>query len=272
MDAAGFRIGPFGLLDLVGLDVAHAVMKSMHAQYYDEPKYRPSFLSEPRVAAGLLGRKTGRGWYSYGKDGVAEKIPEAAVPSAKPASVWCVPELKELLSKFGAKIEAKPTPDSICFVAPLGHDATTTALQLQLDPERTVAVDPLFGFSQAPHADDDARHEAGSARRGARAARVRRRAGVGDPRLGGIRRAARRRAHRQRRLRHRAAAHRLAGGPRSAVVLGLGYPHGPLAMGDAVGAQQDPRAFSRRCMPSTRNRATARARGCGAARSWAFPF
>ena len=69
VDAAGFRIGPFGLLDLVGLDVAHAVMKSMHAQYYGEPKYQPSYIAEPRVAAGLLGRKTGRGWYRYDKDG-----------------------------------------------------------------------------------------------------------------------------------------------------------------------------------------------------------
>lgn len=74
VEAAGFRLGPFALLDLVGLDVAHGVMKSMHAQYYGEPKYQPSFLSDARVAAGLLGRKTGRGWYKYGKDGVAEKF------------------------------------------------------------------------------------------------------------------------------------------------------------------------------------------------------
>src|SRR5258706_263972 len=76
VDAAGFRIGPFGLMDLVGLDVAHAVMKSMYAQYYEEPKYRPSFLSEARVAAGLLGRKTRRGWYAYGSDRRARKIPQ----------------------------------------------------------------------------------------------------------------------------------------------------------------------------------------------------
>src|SRR5919197_5088049 len=73
VDAAGFRIGPFGLMDLVGLDVAHAVMKSMYQQYYEEPKYRPSFLAEPRVAAGLLGRKSGRGWYKY-KEGSAQPV------------------------------------------------------------------------------------------------------------------------------------------------------------------------------------------------------
>src|SRR5258706_14547225 len=122
VDAAGFRIGPFGLMDLVGLDVAHAVMKSMYAQYYEEPKYRPSFLSEARVAAGLLGRKTRRGWYEYAPD--MQMPPEAPAPKAKPASVWAVPELKELLLGLGAKVEAKPTPDAVCFVAPLGLDAT----------------------------------------------------------------------------------------------------------------------------------------------------
>src|SRR5260221_2459764 len=75
VEAAGFRLGPFGLMDLVGLDDAHAVMKSMYPQYFEEDKYRPSFLAEPRVAAGLLGRKTGRGWYTYGKDGAAAPVP-----------------------------------------------------------------------------------------------------------------------------------------------------------------------------------------------------
>ena len=148
VDAAGFRLGPFGLMDLVGLDVSHAVMKSMYQQYFEEPKYRPSFLTEPRVAAGLLGRKTRRGWYEYDKEGVALRTPESAIPSSRPTSVWAVPELKELLVELGAKPELKPTPEAVCFVAPLGTDATTSALELGLDPQRTVAVDPLFGFSK----------------------------------------------------------------------------------------------------------------------------
>src|SRR5882672_2433288 len=107
VDAAGFRLGPFGLMDLVGLDVAHAVMKSMYQQYYEEPKYRPSFLAEPRVAAGLLGRKTGRGWYAYGKDGAAEPVPEEKNPSKKPSSVWVVPELNDLIPHSGKKETAE---------------------------------------------------------------------------------------------------------------------------------------------------------------------
>ena len=148
VDAAGFRLGPFGLMDLVGLDISHAVMRSMYDQYFEEPKYRPSFLSEPRVAAGLLGRKTGQGWYRYNKDGTPEGFPEPSVPTLIPQPVWAVPELKELLVQLGVKPELKPTPDTICFVAPLGADATATATELGLDPQRTVAVDPLFGFAK----------------------------------------------------------------------------------------------------------------------------
>ena len=235
VDACGFRIGPFGLLDLVGLDIAHGVMKSMHGQYYGEPKYQPSFLSDPRVAAGLLGRKTGRGWYKYGKDGIAERIPEIPAPSAKPVSVWCVPELKDFISKF-TRIEAKPTPDSICLVAPLGHDATSTALQLNLKADNTVAIDPLFGFAKrrtlmtTPVTRPEARDAAHAllASDGVPVSVIRDSAGF---------------------VAQRVVAHivnvgcdiaqqRIASPEDldSAVMLGLGYPKGPLGMGDAAGA------------------------------------
>ena len=152
VDAAGFRIGPFGLMDLVGLDVGHAVMKSMYQQYFDEPKYKPFQVAETRVAAGLLGRKTGRGWYTY-QDGTMVAVPEPAAPAARPVSVWVDPDaaaLKDLASKLGAKIDAgaKPGSESLCLVSPIGRDATTMALALGIDPARTLAVDPLFGFSK----------------------------------------------------------------------------------------------------------------------------
>jgi 3-hydroxybutyryl-CoA dehydrogenase len=236
VDAAGFRLGPFGLLDLVGLDIAHGVMKSMHGQYYGEPKYSPSFLSDPRVAAGLLGRKTGRGWYKYGKDGVAEKVPEQSVPSAKAESVWCVPELKELLVKLGANPVSKPGPDTVCFVAPLGHDATTAAIESQLRAENTVAIDPLFGFAKrrtlmtTPVTKAGVRDAAHAllASDGVPVSVIRDSAGF---------------------VAQRVVAHIVNVGcdivqqriatPEdldSAVMLGLGYPKGPLAMGDAIGA------------------------------------
>ena len=65
-DQAGFRMGPFELMDLTGLDVSHPVMESIYDQYYQEPRYRPSPTTAQRVVAGLLGRKSqNRGFYAY---------------------------------------------------------------------------------------------------------------------------------------------------------------------------------------------------------------
>ena len=239
-EAAGFRLGPFGLMDLVGLDVNHSVHKSLYEQYFDEPKYRPSYLLEPRVAAGLLGRKTARGWYAYGKDGAAEKIPEPAVPAKRALPAWVAanaPALKELLAKLGAQVEngAKPSAEALCFVAPLGQDATTTALQLLIDPARTVAVDPVFGFAKrrtlmtTPVTRPEARDAAHAllAADGVPVSVIRDSPGFVAQRVV---------AHIvnvgcdivQQRIATPADLDR-------AVMLGLGYPHGPLAMGDAIG-------------------------------------
>jgi 3-hydroxybutyryl-CoA dehydrogenase len=238
VDAAGFRLGPFGLMDLVGLDVNHAVMKSMYHQYFEEPKYKPSFLVEPRVAAGLLGRKSGRGWYTYGKDGAPEKIPEPAVPTSTPRAVWAVPELKEIFSKSGMRFAAEPGKAEVCFVAPLGKDATTAALELGLDATRTVAVDPLFGFSKrrtlmtnpATRRDVRAAAHAMLAFDGVPVSVIRDSPGFVAQRVV---------AHivnvgcdiAQMRIAEPEALDR-------AVTLGLGYPRGPLAMGDALGAKK----------------------------------
>jgi 3-hydroxybutyryl-CoA dehydrogenase len=63
--AGGFRMGPFELMDLVGLDVGLEISESFYAQSYGEPRWRPSPLVARLVAAGRLGRKSGRGWYAY---------------------------------------------------------------------------------------------------------------------------------------------------------------------------------------------------------------
>ena len=57
-------VGPLALCDLIGLDVVLAVMKVFHHDF-DDPKYRPAPLLEEMVAAGNLGRKSGRGFYTY---------------------------------------------------------------------------------------------------------------------------------------------------------------------------------------------------------------
>ncbi|HEX5898059.1 MAG TPA: 3-hydroxyacyl-CoA dehydrogenase NAD-binding domain-containing protein [Solirubrobacteraceae bacterium] len=73
--AAGFRMGPFELQDLVGVDVGYEVSLSFHALSFGEPRWRPSPLSARMVAAGRLGRKSGRGWYEYPRERVADRAP-----------------------------------------------------------------------------------------------------------------------------------------------------------------------------------------------------
>ena len=62
-------MGPFELMDLVGIDVGFEISKSFFEQSYGEPRWRPSPLAERMAAAGRHGRKTGRGWYEYPEDG-----------------------------------------------------------------------------------------------------------------------------------------------------------------------------------------------------------
>jgi 3-hydroxybutyryl-CoA dehydrogenase len=61
----GFRMGPFELMDLVGIDVGYEVARSFNEQSFGEPRWKPSMLQARMVAAGTLGRKTGKGWYEY---------------------------------------------------------------------------------------------------------------------------------------------------------------------------------------------------------------
>jgi 3-hydroxybutyryl-CoA dehydrogenase len=150
-EAAGFRMGPFELLDLIGGDVTHAVMVSIFEQFFGEPMYEPSAQMAVRVAGGLLGRKSKQGFYRY--DGLPEASPPTvAVPQMpKPKSAWVADEdggaeLQEWLQAAGVHATRgdKPDAEAICFVTPLGEDATGAAVRLGLAPKRTVAVD-LFG-------------------------------------------------------------------------------------------------------------------------------
>jgi len=64
-EAGGFRMGPFELTDLIGQDVNYAVTCSVFDSYYQDPRFKPSLMQKELVDAGWLGRKSGRGFYSY---------------------------------------------------------------------------------------------------------------------------------------------------------------------------------------------------------------
>jgi 3-hydroxybutyryl-CoA dehydrogenase len=63
--SGGFRMGPFELMDLIGIDVNYAVTQSVYEQTFQEPRFRPHPIQRRMVEAGTLGRKTGRGFYPY---------------------------------------------------------------------------------------------------------------------------------------------------------------------------------------------------------------
>ena len=64
-ECGGFKMGPFELMDLIGNDVNYAVTRSVFEAMYFDPRYRPSLTQKQMVDAGLLGRKTGAGYYNY---------------------------------------------------------------------------------------------------------------------------------------------------------------------------------------------------------------
>lgn len=73
-EGAGFRMGPFDLMDLIGHDVNYAVSRSVFDAYYQEPRFRPSIAQLELVNAGRLGRKSGRGFYDHAQ-GTARPFP-----------------------------------------------------------------------------------------------------------------------------------------------------------------------------------------------------
>ncbi|MBA3771961.1 MAG: 3-hydroxyacyl-CoA dehydrogenase [Ramlibacter sp.] len=244
-DQVGFKLGPFELMDLTALDVSHPVMESVYRQYYDEPRYRPSVITAQRLAGGLVGKKAGEGFYRY-VDGKAQIPPEPAVPTpGETPPVWVSTraarrtELYQLLKDLGARIETgqSPSPQALTLVAPLGFDVTTVAVVERLDPARTVGIDMLIDdaatrrrvLATNPATRADMRDAAHSlfARDGKAVSVIRDSGGFVTQRVVAT-------------IVNIAADICQQGicSPKdleTAVTLGLGYPLGPLAMGDRWG-------------------------------------
>jgi 3-hydroxybutyryl-CoA dehydrogenase len=244
-DQMGFRLGPFELMDLTALDVSHPVMESIYHQYFEEPRYRPSVITAQRLAGGVVGKKVGDGFYAYA-DGAAQVPPEPPVPDAGSLPpVWVSPkaarraELYQLLKDLGASIETGQAPSgaALILVAPLGLDVTTLAAVERLDPARTVGIDMMLDdgatrrrvIATNPATRSDMRDAAHAlfAKDGKSVSVIRDSGGFVTQRVVAT-------------IVNIAADMCQQGictpaDLEVAVTLGLGYPMGPLAMGDRIG-------------------------------------
>lgn len=161
-DGAGFRMGPFELLDLTGIDVSHPVMESIYNQYYFEPRYRPHPLTRQMLTGNKLGRKVGEGFYQY-KDGqkvtsnTNQQLPYKTDSDTSNLSVWVGADLAEDKQQLIDHLNAnditiddndQPNPDSLILLAIYGEDTTNAAIRYQVNPKQAVAIDMLTDLSK----------------------------------------------------------------------------------------------------------------------------
>ena len=157
-EAGGYRMGPFEVIDLVGLDVNYPASRALFEDSFFEPRYQLTSGYKLLVEAGFLGRKAGMGFYRY-QDGQAllEPAESAAYDQAQsslPKSAWLWAEksaglemLTSLAKQAGVVVLKEPSPGALCLVAPIGKDTVSIVKQLGIDPGHTVAVDTLYGWA-----------------------------------------------------------------------------------------------------------------------------
>lgn len=157
-EAGGFKIGPFELLDLIGLDVNLMVTKSVWNAYFQDSRFRPSLTQEEMVAGGLLGRKSGRGFYRYPEG--SPPAPASALGPA-PTMVQYLTEsdaLQPLIDRIraaGIKVQSRKEEDpfgagmfrvgnaTVC----LTDGRTATQIAFEEDMTNVVALDLARDFA-----------------------------------------------------------------------------------------------------------------------------
>ncbi|EHU1490052.1 3-hydroxyacyl-CoA dehydrogenase [Acinetobacter seifertii] len=157
-DGVGFRMGPFELLDLTGLDVSHPVMESIYHQYYEEARYKPNPLTKQMLDAKQLGRKVNQGFYNYETGSKTGEQPAKFVERlAQYPKVWIAADflddkkqLEDYLTQQNITLDtnSEPQTDSLCLVACYGEDTTQAATRLGVNPEQAVAIDMLYGIAK----------------------------------------------------------------------------------------------------------------------------
>ncbi len=137
-------MGPFQLLDLIGLDINLAATQSIYEQTFHEPRYRPHWIQQRKVQQNALGRKTGRGFYNYGPDAPTIQPPAPPPITANSgtalisAGSWA-PGLADLCQRAGYTLDrgevTSPLPDPAPVVGLVvaGRDERLTEQVRRLD-------------------------------------------------------------------------------------------------------------------------------------------
>lgn len=157
-ESGGFRMGPFELMDMIGLDVNFAVTRSVWNAYFNDPRYLPSLIQQDLVDAGYLGRKSGRGFYDY-REGAAKPQPQTepihAAPSRivvsgdAPAAQALAARLRaaEVVFERAASVDGRiaTADDAVLFVTD-GRSATQRAFDAGI--ANTVLIDLALDYNK----------------------------------------------------------------------------------------------------------------------------
>ncbi|SMF30335.1 3-hydroxyacyl-CoA dehydrogenase [Tistlia consotensis] len=163
-DCCGFRMGPFELMDLTGIDVNFPVSIIVYEGYMDDPRIATSPQHKLLYEAGRFGRKTRRGHYVYDEAGKRCDPDDADYAPAGAAATSVVlaeasPELSALAETLGLRVLAADDGKSPLLGYPVGEDATSFAVRCGCDARRLVALDLSAGTDKrltlmtAPGAD-----------------------------------------------------------------------------------------------------------------------
>lgn len=166
-DCRHFRMGPFELGDLTGIDVNFPASRIIYDGYMQDPRIKTAPVHEAMYNSGRWGRKTSAGWYDY-KDGQVHNPPSPDHETdAAPAGHVTLAEPSEALTDFcktlGLDVRGEDDGTAPILAAPVGDDATHTALMTDADYTRLVCIDLSCDTSKrvcimtAPGVDEGAR-------------------------------------------------------------------------------------------------------------------
>jgi 3-hydroxybutyryl-CoA dehydrogenase len=161
----GFRMGPFELIDLIGLDVNLSVARSFYGQGGEPERWRPSALQEAKVAEGKLGRKSGEGFYKYGDEPHRAEDPDLGIdaPTLDPAELAKIdPAAETILTRLFAQIANEA---AFALEEEIGSPADmNTAMRLGFNwPRGPLELTELIGSARAAALLESLREQHGGA-------------------------------------------------------------------------------------------------------------